>query len=123
MHLLPDTRVVLGWAGRPIPRFGSPEWHALPRHDDRREAAVWIAAEMWRDHCSPERIAEELRRELAFLRRLVDQEILRAHRQTSADVRHALRATLGPDWWKAPSYAELQRRQSEVGPVPGCRAS
>lgn len=58
------TRDVLARAGRPIPRFGSPEWDALPEQDLRRVAAVLIAAEAWRDHCSPDRVAEDLEDQL-----------------------------------------------------------
>ena len=34
-------------AGTPVPRYGSPEWLALPEGDRRKVAAVIVAAECW----------------------------------------------------------------------------
>jgi hypothetical protein len=56
-----------------VPRFGSPEWEALPSTDPRFVASVAMAAERWRDHCSPERIAWEMSLELLAARQVEDR--------------------------------------------------
>jgi hypothetical protein len=70
---LPAEPIVAGWAsaiierGRrvgPVPRFGSPEWEALPSSDPRFVASVALAAECWSDHCSTRRISQQLADEL-----------------------------------------------------------
>lgn len=91
-------------AGQEIPLYGSPEFDAC---DDvtLRAASVIRAAAAWRDHCSPERIAADLRRQLAD----EDAATWARIRSTSADVCEAR------DWRAAslrPSFRELQERRA-----------
>lgn len=82
--MTPEARRILDRVptGSTLPRYGSPLWDALPDHDPRRAAAVMIAAECWRDHCSPERVAEDLRIEMQDR----DDELRRRARAASDDV-------------------------------------
>lgn len=94
-------------AGTVVPRYGSPEWDALPDQDPRRAAAVVIAAECWRDHSSVERVAQDL------LADLIDreQELRRRVREASWDVAGAA------DWSaiaRAATFRELQQRRGEA---------
>lgn len=89
------TRGILARAERPIPRFGSPEWDALPEHDLRRVAAILIAAEAWRDHCSAERVAEDLVDELVR-----DDDLLYARiGQAAHAVRLGIPTLVEHPWW------------------------
>ena len=56
--------VDLGRRRGPVPRYGSPEWEALPTGDPRVFAAVVAAAESWRRDGTDEAIAARLRQEL-----------------------------------------------------------
>jgi hypothetical protein len=89
-----------GW----LPRYGSPEWVVLPVGDPRRLAAMVLAAECWRDHCSPARVAADLAAELEYLDWSVRVRLAEASHDIS-----------GAADWRAltaePSYAELQRRR------------
>lgn len=49
-------------------------------------AAVFVAAEAWREHCSAERVAEDLRERFEAQ----DREIHRRLRETSYDVHEGL---------------------------------
>ena len=105
MSLTPLARYILDRTPGPVPRYGSPEWAALPEHDLRRVAAVVLAAECWRDHCSPERIAADL------TAAMVEQEceIRRRVRESSWDVAD------GRDWAalsRVPTHAELVQRRA-----------
>jgi hypothetical protein len=96
-----------------IPKYGSSEWDALPDQDPRRAAAVVVAAEAWRDHCSPERVAADMLAEMVH----VDLEIARRVREASWDVSAAR------DWAalaQSPTFAELCERRGE--PVRAQRA-
>lgn len=89
-----------------IPRYGTPEWAALPQTDPRHAAAVVIAAEAWRDHCSPERIAEDMSREMQERRDAIAAACL----ESSWDVGQAA------DWeqlFRRPTYADLCERRNE----------
>jgi hypothetical protein len=85
----------------PIPPYGSQEWLELAPDDVRKAAAVWIAAECWRQEYEPERIAE---------RHLID---LAARRDADAadwqPVAEWVRRTSDQ-----PTHAELTRRWAEV---------
>lgn len=89
----------------PIPSFGSAEWDLLPAGDPRRWAAVIVAAECWRDHRSPQRIADALRQEIAD----ENAALYRRIRGASWDV-------AGARGWVAQSrrltHAELQARRA-----------
>lgn len=103
------ARSILSRAPRPIPSYGSPDWTALPKNDLRRVASVLVAAECWRDHCSPARVAQDLVERMDE----EDRSILRRLRETSWGVGEALRANL-PGWPSSPSHAELVRRRTGV---------
>ncbi|MDQ1626408.1 MAG: hypothetical protein QOI54_152 [Actinomycetota bacterium] len=88
-----------------LPRYGSRQWEALQPGDQRRWAAVIVAAEAWRDHCSPERVAGDLRQQMAD----EDAALYRRVREASWDVAGAR------DWAalaKSPTHAELVARRS-----------
>lgn len=104
LRLTPLARSVLARAARPIPRYGSPEWDALPDGDLRRVAAVLVAAECWRDHCSPERVAADVAAQLEADDRLVHARL----RATSEDVR----AGLPPGWVDSLTHRELLERRA-----------
>lgn len=53
-------------AGTPVPRYGSPEWLALPEGDRRKVAAVIVAAECWAREA--DEIEDRLRVEIEFSR-------------------------------------------------------
>lgn len=99
-----------------LPPYGSSEWQQLPADDPRRSAAVVVAAEAWRDHRSPERIAVDLRREL----QATDMQVLARFKGASVDVSAAA------DWTaraSAPTHDELERRRAvPARPVP-CRTA
>ncbi|HEY9411209.1 MAG TPA: hypothetical protein VIP77_16640 [Jiangellaceae bacterium] len=63
--------VELGRRRGEIPRYGSPEWEAMPTGDARVFAAVVIAAENWRRDGTDEAIAARLRQELEESDRLL----------------------------------------------------
>jgi hypothetical protein len=107
LELTDLARKILARAPRPIPRYGSTQWLALPVDDLSRFAAVLVAAECWRDHCSTERVAEYLREQMDR----EDRAVLRRIRGTSRDVQEALAQTL-PGYANSPSYAELARRRA-----------
>lgn len=106
------ARRILNRCPRPLPRYGSDEWAALPKDDLRRFGSVLLAAECWRDHCSPQRIAADLIEGF----RSEDRAVLARLRGASADVRNALAETL-PGWVGSPSHAELARRRAEPSGV------
>lgn len=115
--LTPLARRLLGRvpAGQPIPAYGSPDWDALPDQDPRRAASIIRAAEAWRDHLSPERVAEDLRRQLAD----EDQAVRRRIRETSWDVAAAA------DWEqlsRTPTFAELCDRRGQHDRAERARA-
>lgn len=106
LHLGPET---LLWAGAlidsadgPIPRYGTPEWAALPETSRAKVAACVIAAEAWRSYWDPREVATRTRLEIAGAQ--LDQEpelwtsdvVEAVHRQASQ-----------------PSYAELSRLRGE----------
>jgi len=103
----PLARHLLGRVpvGADIPSYGSWAWSVLPDQDPRRAASVIVAAECWRDHRSPQRVAADLRRQLAE----EDAAVWRRIRETSWDVSAAA------DWdeqsRKLP-YAELEARRA-----------
>lgn len=104
MNITPLARSLLARTGRPIPRYGSPEWNALPDGDLRRVAAVVVAAECWRDHCSTERCFEDLIEQ----QRVDDALVFARIAETSASVHAAL-----PDGWvDACTHAELVQRRA-----------
>jgi hypothetical protein len=114
---LPEIRTLIDAAvvahpGEPVPRYGHPGWRALPWRDRRKWAAALIAAECWRDHCSAERVAADLRASMAA----EDRAVLSRLRRTSAEVREALNAS-SSGWARGPSHAELVRRRREI-PAP-----
>lgn len=84
LPLTPLARSVLARvaAGLAVPTYGSADFDSLADQDPRRAAAVIIAAECWRDHCSPGRVAADLRRQL------LEEEaaVWRRIRETSWDV-------------------------------------
>lgn len=111
-HFLPPTgfaRELIARTSGPSPRYGTPEWEGLPASDPRKLAAVAVAAECWRDHCSTYRVAEDLLERMAE----EDRAVLWRSRETSWDVRASLAACL-PGWVDSPSHAELQRRRAET---------
>lgn len=92
-------------AGADIPSYGSWAWSILPDQDPRRAASVIVAAECWRDHRSPQRVAVDLRGQLAE----EDAAVWRRIRETSWDVSAAA------DWGRAssrPTWAELESRRA-----------
>lgn len=109
-EITPLARLLIGRVADrfviPIQRYGSPEYDALSDQDPRRAASVVVAAEAWRDHCSPERVAEDLLAEMAY----VDLEIARRVRESSWDVADAV------DWaavFRRPTFADLCDRRGE----------
>jgi hypothetical protein len=95
----------------PIPRYGDPDWHALPYADPRRWAAVLVAAECWaRDGDQlPDRLHTELADAAAASARLADEDFA----QMAATVRHRA---------GAPTHLELAVRRGEVDPAAAERA-
>ena len=83
MSITEDARVALAWAEKPIPAYGSHVWQSLERDDPQRLAAVYLAAECWREHRSTERVAEELRGRLAA----EDAAVVRRLSEAAVDVR------------------------------------
>lgn len=71
-----------GRAVGPLPRYGSQTWHMLAGDDPRRVAALVVAAEAWRDHCSADRIAEELIEEIVA----AEANLIGRFREASWDV-------------------------------------
>jgi hypothetical protein len=106
--ITPLARQLIARAGdrSSIPRYGSPEWDALPDQDPRRAAAILIAAEAWRDHCSPVRVAEDMRDSLTEISDVIAHMFV----GTSHDVAQAV------DWeaiFSRPTFAELCERRGE----------
>jgi Protein of unknown function (DUF2742) len=95
-------------SGTPCPRYGSPEWNALPDQDPRRAAAILRSAEAWRRHCSPAQVAQDLADEMAAQAYIADRLLV----ETSHDVAQAA------DWpaiFARPTHAELvARRRGEA---------
>jgi hypothetical protein len=87
----------------PVPRYGSPDWHALPYPDPRRWAAIIVAAEAWTVDGDdlPGRLRLELEADAAAEQLLFDQ----AFAAMAADIRRKA---------GRPSYAELQHRRGEL---------
>lgn len=58
----PWAQALIARAAGPVPRYGSPEWHALPADSPARVAACVAAAEVWRyeQATMPDRLALEL---------------------------------------------------------------
>jgi hypothetical protein len=107
--LTPLARYLIGRVppGSAVPSYGTDDWDGLADQDPRRAASVVIAAECWRDHCSPAQVALDL------ITAIEEQEaeIRRRIREASWDVADAR------DWAAqaaSPSYAELQRRRSDA---------
>jgi len=105
--ITPLARHLLGRvpAGADIPSYGSWAWSVLPDQDPRRAASVIVAAECWRDHRSPQRVAVDLRLQLAE----EDAAVWRRIRETSWDV------SVAADWVAlaaSPTYAELRKRRA-----------
>lgn len=98
-----------GHAAGPVPRFGSPEWAQLPPSDARSFAAVVLAAECWRDHCSAPRVAEDLADQLDY----EDWQVRARLAEASHDVSEAWAEGGLAD--RGPSFAELQQRRRYAG--------
>lgn len=95
-----------GVAAGDVPRYGSADWCALSDGPAKIASAV-RAAEAWYDHCSPERVAGDLRAELAER----SADALVRIRQVSWDVSAVC------DWSavaKRPTHTELVRRRGEA---------
>ena len=95
--------------GAELPRYGSPEWGALPGGSAARWAAVVLAAECWRTD---------------GLIALADLEVERlagiAEADVAADREFATQAASIRRMASTPTHAELVRRRSVVaGPRPG----
>lgn len=108
MNVTAFARKILDAAPRPLPRYGSPEWELLEETDPQRLAAVIVAAECWRDHCSAERVAVELDR-----RRQEDEALyLETARRLANDVHEAI-PRIEPDspWWARVFDAERECRR------------
>jgi hypothetical protein len=71
--------------GAEIPTYGSPEWACLPEDDARWVAAVVIAAECWAR--AGDSLEDDLRREVADLRRAFRADEDRDYRRRAADHR------------------------------------
>lgn len=97
-------QAVLDAAPRPIPRYGSQEWEALPDHDPRILAAIVVAAECWRDYCSPETVFEDLIQS----QREDDAMVFARITETSDDVH----AGLPFGFVDAPTHRELVARRA-----------
>jgi len=85
----------------PVPPYGSPKWDALADDEPAKYAALVRGAEAWRQHCSPEQVAADLRRELADVDRQTHERLRatsndvsevagRAHRYVTAQLRRAV---------------------------------
>lgn len=106
-ELTPWSRQVLNGlrriaSGAPVPRFGGPVWRALPNNAPTKLAAVVVAAEAWRDHCSTASVSAELHHQLDE----VDRESQRRIREASYAVSAAT------DWnalAASPNHVELSR--------------
>ncbi|TFV67721.1 hypothetical protein E4P40_24010 [Blastococcus sp. CT_GayMR20] len=100
---LPWARALIDAAEGPLPRYGSPEWTALPDSSRIKVAAAVVAAECWRTSTDPAEIALRLEVELEAV--AVEEE---APGYWTADVVEAVHRTA-----RRPSYAELCRRRGE----------
>ncbi|WP_329057620.1 hypothetical protein OG511_20355 [Streptomyces sp. NBC_01453] len=84
------------WSARAFPKYGSPQWRALPPDDPRRLASALEAAEMWRKYGDEEAL-------LAWFREASRPRPNLAERRTRAELdaaarpkpAHQLRATTG----------------------------
>ncbi|NRQ51554.1 hypothetical protein [Aeromicrobium stalagmiti] len=72
VHRKSWSRALIDKATRPIQRYGSPEWCALPLDHPNRIAAVVLAAEAWA--WDWENLEANLRREVESLRTAFKQE-------------------------------------------------
>lgn len=86
-----------------IPRYGTPQWHALAPTSPLRWAAVVIAAECWA--VDGDDIPGRMRRELA--NQAAADAVLDAEEFAAMAAGVRARASL-------PSYAELQHRRGEL---------
>ena len=79
-------------AEKPLPRYGDPDWLALPEGDARKIAAVVIAAECWATDADS--LAEAVRLEVEAFKRTEDadyQARAEAHRAEWQPKRPAVR--------------------------------
>jgi hypothetical protein len=96
-----EVRAYLADVG-PCPRYGSSQWAHLARDDPRRHAAVYRAAECWRDHCSTDRVTADM---LAAVR--TDEVVMRRRfKLASMDILRGLGA-----WRPGVPYDELAQRR------------
>jgi hypothetical protein len=72
---------------RPAPRYGSPEWCALPTSDPRWAAAVALAAESWRDHTDPATVRRDLELELMASRQVDNRRAAKDFAELARGVR------------------------------------
>ena len=117
-ELTPLARQLIGRLphGAQIPHYGSTTWNMLADQDPRRAAAIMVAAEAWRDHCSPERVAADLLAEMAER----DDDIARRLRETSWDVH----AALYPRAWDVNTPHRTKRVAGEIEePFHSCSGS
>lgn len=110
----PDNVVVTRWVTRilvaadevgQVPRYGSPEWQRLDNRDPRYLGALVIAAEAWRQHCSPDRIRSELELELDATSEAEERCFAEEFAAMAAKVRRAANRC---------TWEELQRRRYGV---------
>jgi hypothetical protein len=105
-----DTLIARGQARGRLPRYGTPEWVALPDTEPRKVAAVLIAAEAWRDHCSAERVAQDMADDLAEIDALLRYRMKAATADIAASP--GMRYAASP---ACPSRAELAARRKGAG--------
>lgn len=86
------ARRMIEVAAKPLPRYGSDEWLALPEGDARKVAAVVVAAECWATDADS--LAEVIGIEVEAFKRAEDAEYqarAAAHREEWSRKRPAIR--------------------------------
>lgn len=84
------------WSARAFPRYGSPQWQALPPDDPRRLASALEAAELWRKYGDEEALLAWFREASRVLPSIAERRT-RAELDQAAKPKpaHQLQATAG----------------------------
>lgn len=94
---------LIGAAMKPIPRYGSPEWLALPEGSPAKVAAVVVAAECWA------RDADELEERLR-----AEVELSRAAHKADEDAEYVARRDAHRESWTGRGFRPEPGLQDEI---------
>ena len=95
-----------------MPRYGSPEWQALPDESRAKAAACIVAAESWRTYWLPDEHARRLHTEIDAARAQDDDGDARWSPEIVAEVHGTA---------NRPTFAELCDRRGEPGATRAAR--